>query len=58
MEFKGDWVSINFKDLLLESSPGFAGWFVAESVWTKFIYDVYLLPQSYFGSMSWRNMIK
>ena len=25
MEFKGDWVSINFKDLLLESSPGFAG---------------------------------
>ena len=48
MEFERDWVSINFKDLLLESSPGLACWFVAESVGTKLTNDTYLLPHSYF----------
>ena len=44
MEFERDWFSINFKDLLLESLPGFTGWFVVESVWTKLTNDIHLLP--------------
>ena len=48
MEFERDWVSINFKDLLLQSLPSLAGWFVAESVWTKLANDTYLPPQSHF----------
>ena len=54
MEFERDWVSINFKDLLLKSLPGFAGWFVVKLVGTKFTNDIHLLAQSYF----WVNVME
>ena len=54
MEFERDWVSINFKDLLLKSLPGLARWFVAESVGAKLTNDTHLLRHSYF----WVNVME
>ena len=54
MESERDWVSINFKDLLLESLPGLARWFVEESVGAKLTDDTHLLRHSYF----WVNVVE